>query len=118
MAKPEWGFKRVCPSCDANYYDMRRDPALCPTCGAPYHPEALLKTRRARPEPAPEEPVEPLADEEIDAKAATEEVADEEGEALPEGNEDQEEVIEDPSELGEDEDDVAEVIENAEDKEP
>ena len=49
MTKPEWGIKRICPACSGRYYDMRRDPAVCPTCGVRYDPEALLKTRRARP---------------------------------------------------------------------
>ena len=121
MAKPEWGMKRVCPSCGARYYDMQKDPVMCPKCGAAYDPETVVKSRRARPVPVPE-PIEPMADE-IEPDVATEEVEGEEaGEAVPaEGGEDQEEeeeeVIEDASELGEDEDDMAEVIENVEDEE-
>ena len=57
MAKPEWGAKRICPSCGARYYDLHRDPIICPKCGTQYDPEALLKTRRrpaaAAPEPVP-----------------------------------------------------------------
>lgn len=122
VAKPEWGMKRVCPNCGARYYDMHREPVMCPKCGAAYDPETLLKTRRARPAPEPEEAIEPMADEEIDADVATEEVEGEEGaEAVPaegeEADEEEEEVIEDASELGEDEDDMAEVIENVEDEE-
>ncbi len=123
MAKPEWGMKRVCPSCGARYYDMQKDPVMCPKCGAAYDPETLVKSRRARAVPVPEEPIEPMADEEIEADIVPEEAESEEaGEAAPvEGGEDQEEeeeeVIEDASELGEDEDDMAEVIENVEDEE-
>ena len=51
MAKPEWGVKRICPSCGARYYDMRKDPPVCPSCGAQFDPEALLKSRKARPAP-------------------------------------------------------------------
>ena len=62
MTKPEWGIKRICPACSARYYDMLRDPPVCPTCGARYDPEALLKTRRARPMPAEKAPAKvPLA---------------------------------------------------------
>jgi uncharacterized protein (TIGR02300 family) len=124
LAKTEWGLKRVCPSCGARYYDMHHDPVTCPKCGAAYDPETVAKTRRARPVPVPEEPVEPLADEEIDADVATEEVEGEDEAETPavEGGEEseeeeEEEVIEDASELGEDEDDMAEVIENVEDEE-
>ena len=54
MAKPEWGTKRICPSCGARYYDLRKDPPVCPRCGTPFDPEALLKSRRARPAPVEE----------------------------------------------------------------
>ena len=47
--KSEWGIKRICPACSGRYYDLHRDPPVCPTCGVRYDPEALLKTRRSRP---------------------------------------------------------------------
>ncbi len=126
MVKPEWGMKRICPSCGARYYDLHREPVMCPKCGAAYDPETLTKTRRAKAIAAPEEPIEPMADEEIDTDIAAEATeAEEEAEEIPiEGaeaaeaeEEEEEEVIEDASELGEDEDDMAEVIENVEDDE-
>ncbi len=52
MAKPEWGVKRVCQSCAAKFYDLKRSPITCPKCNAPFDPEALLKSRRSRPSPA------------------------------------------------------------------
>ncbi len=125
MVKPEWGMKRICPSCGARYYDLHREPVMCPKCGAAYDPETLTKTRRAKAIAAPEEPIEPMADEEIDTDIAAEATeAEEEAEEIPiegaeaaEAEEEEEEVIEDASELGEDEDDMAEVIENVEDDE-
>ena len=39
MAKSEWGMKRVCPSCGARYYDIKREPVVCPKCGGAYDPE-------------------------------------------------------------------------------
>lgn len=33
MAKPEWGTKRMCPSCGARYYDLGKEPVVCPSCG-------------------------------------------------------------------------------------
>ena len=46
MAKPEWGIKRLCPNCSARYYDMKKNPPVCPSCATPFDPEALLKSRR------------------------------------------------------------------------
>ncbi len=49
MVKAEWGLKRICPNCGARYYDFHKEPPTCPACGTVYDPEALLKSRRARP---------------------------------------------------------------------
>ncbi len=32
MAKPEWGTKRKCQGCGAHFYDLKRDPIVCPKC--------------------------------------------------------------------------------------
>jgi uncharacterized protein (TIGR02300 family) len=126
VAKANLGMKRVCPHCSARYYDLNRDPIMCPKCGGAYDPDAALKTRRTRAAPAVPEPVEPIAEEEVEAESPPEDAEagdEEEGDATPseggeEGDEEEEEeVIEDASELGEDEDDMAEVIENVEDEE-
>ena len=121
MAKPEWGTKRICPSCGTRYYDLLREPVICPKCTTPFDPEAFLKSRRARPAPPVEKELEPAGTEELDAELEPEEadIADEEEEAVPleEAEEEDEELLEDASELGEDEDDMAEVIENVEEEE-
>jgi len=121
VAKPEWGLKRICPSCGTRYYDLQRDPVVCPKCGTPFDPEAFLKSRRARPVAPVEKELEPVGAEDIDPDLDTEEVEPaEEEDAVPveEAEEEDEELIEDASELGEDHDDMAEVIENVEDEEP
>ena len=119
MVKPEWGAKRVCHSCGAPFYDLHRDPITCPKCGAAYDPEAILKSRRARPAVAEEKEVEQPEPEEAEV-AETEEVEAAEGdeiEAAEGEDEEDKELIEDASELGEDEDDMAEVIDNIDDEE-
>jgi len=99
----------MCQSCGARFYDLAKDPILCPKCGAEFDPEAILKTKRAkpaavaRPAPAPEP-----AEDEI-------ETADEE--AVEGAEDEKEEVIEDTSELGEDDEDVAEVRDNVDEEE-
>jgi uncharacterized protein (TIGR02300 family) len=102
VAKPEWGTKRICQSCSAPFYDLRRDPILCPKCGAVFDPEAILKSRKVK---GVEETVEPPK-----KKAAEpEEAVDDEEESL--GEED--DVLEDASDL--DDDDMSGVIEASED---
>jgi len=110
VAKPNWGVKRMCQSCSARFYDLAKDPILCPKCGAEFDPETILKTKRGKPAAQPRPVPAPVAAEE-DVEAAEEEVA--------EGAEDdkEEEVIEDTSELGEDDEDVAEVRDNVDEEE-
>lgn len=42
MPKEEWGVKRVCPSCSVRFYDLKKDPMLCPACGHEFSLEVLL----------------------------------------------------------------------------
>src|ERR1700757_157304 len=107
VSKQAWGTKRLCPECGARFYDLNKDPIICPKCQRVYEPEATKPARRSRPAPVPKKPA-PVDLETPDAGVPgdLEEVADEE-----------EEVLEDTSELGEDEDDVAEVIEKVDEEE-
>lgn len=104
MSKPEWGTKRTCQSCAAHFYDLRKDPIVCPKCGVTYDPEAVLKSRRGR-----------VVEKPVAAKPAPEEeLPDVEVEDADLGEED-DSIMEDTSELGEDDEDVSEVIEGVED---
>lgn len=47
MAKPELGLKRQCMSCGAKFYDLNKDPAVCPKCSTVFQATAL--TRGAAP---------------------------------------------------------------------
>ena len=120
MAKPELGTKRLCANCGTKFYDLSKNPAVCPKCATVYDPESNQRTRRsrsttaaakstARTPPPPEiaeAPGEPAAPE---LEEAGIEIAEEEGEA--------DEVIEDTEDLPEDDADVTEVIENADEEE-
>jgi uncharacterized protein (TIGR02300 family) len=50
VAKPELGTKRLCSSCGAKFYDLSKDPIVCPKCHTTM-PLAAIATSRARPEP-------------------------------------------------------------------
>ena len=43
MAKPDLGAKRQCQSCATKFYDLNKDPILCPKCGAIFQVVALAR---------------------------------------------------------------------------
>jgi uncharacterized protein (TIGR02300 family) len=43
LAKPELGSKRQCHNCGAKFFDLNRDPILCPKCGTTFQPPALSR---------------------------------------------------------------------------
>lgn len=92
MAKAEWGLKRVCLACGARYYDMKKNPPVCPSCGTAYDPENQMRTRRGRSKPVEQRPEEVLDDIPVAG-----------------GDEAEDTVIEDVDELGDE--DVEEVVE-------
>ena len=50
MAKPDLGTKRLCASCGAKFYDLDRNPIVCPKCETVFVPPVV--STRARPEAA------------------------------------------------------------------
>ena len=126
MAKPEWGLKRTCLSCGARFYDMQRDPIICPSCEAEFDPLALVRPRRAR---AAASQAKAKAEEKA---AGSEETAPEDEELLVDDNDDDALEVNDDINLGDDGDedlladdsenagidddpDVSEALENAKD---
>lgn len=55
MSKPELGTKRDCPSCGAKFYDLNKNPVVCPKCKHEYVPDAGPKAKRAKPVEKPKE---------------------------------------------------------------
>ena len=41
MAKVDIGTKRVCPECEVKFYDLTRNPAICPMCQNSFDPSEL-----------------------------------------------------------------------------
>jgi uncharacterized protein (TIGR02300 family) len=82
VAKPELGTKRLCGNCGAKFYDLNKDPIVCPKCHTVM--ELAAVTTRSRPEavapvraavaPAPEEEV--VAPETAEAEFVSLEEAD------------------------------------------
>jgi uncharacterized protein (TIGR02300 family) len=80
VAKPELGTKRICGSCGTKFYDLARDPILCPKCGTLYEivaiPTRVSAAKAAPPVPTPvaeePEPVAPAGAEVISLEEAAE----------------------------------------------
>ena len=67
MAKVDLGEKRVCPECEAKFYDLAKNPATCPMCQHSFDP-AELEAKPILPM-APLEPEEEVVvadDEDVD----------------------------------------------------
>jgi uncharacterized protein (TIGR02300 family) len=45
VAKPELGTKRLCGSCAAKFYDLNKDPIVCPKCGTTFVVTAPVSRR-------------------------------------------------------------------------
>ena len=82
MAKPELGTKRQCMSCGAKFYDLSRDPAVCPKCGTPAAAAAMTRVAapiaaRAAPKRVEEEAeLEPAGPEMVSLEEVEAEEAD------------------------------------------
>jgi uncharacterized protein (TIGR02300 family) len=95
MAKPEFGTKRVCVACGTRFYDLCKNPAVCPKCNTEQPIEQPRGRRAAGNVPEDKRP----------KKAAPGiEEADVEIEAP---DDDEEDVLEDTSDLEDDEDAIA-----------
>lgn len=46
MAKPELGAKRQCQSCGVKFFDLNKDPIVCPKCGTIFQ-GAVARAERA-----------------------------------------------------------------------
>ena len=100
MAKPELGTKRVCVSCGARFYDLTKQPAVCPKCGTEQpaeqprlrRPAGNLLEEKRRPKVLP---VPGIEEGEIEVETPEEEV--------------EEDVLEDASDLEDGADAIADV---------
>ena len=63
MVKAELGTKRTCPSCAARFYDLLKNPIVCPKCGANFVAASVLPSKGEMPAMAPvPKPREVVAD--------------------------------------------------------
>lgn len=125
MAKQDLGIKRLCPNCGAKYYDLNKQPPVCPKCGTVFV-VATAKSRPAEPPPPPKEEEAEIVAEPVADTISLEEADEEAAGAKPNsGDEDEDEDIEvegdddDDAFLEEDEDegdDVTDIIGDVDDE--
>ncbi len=74
MPKPDLGSKRQCQNCSAKFFDLNKDPIVCPKCGTVYQVTPLSARAAARAAPVAD-------DEEAEADTGAELVPLEEADA-------------------------------------
>lgn len=52
MSTSARGKKRTCQGCSKSFYDLNKDPAICPYCEHSHPQESFLLSTKAPPEPA------------------------------------------------------------------
>lgn len=86
MVKAELGTKRTCPSCAARFYDLLKNPIVCPKCGVSFiaatllpsktdAPAAMPKPREVQAEPEVASDVELVSLEEVEEPGQDDETA-------------------------------------------
>src|SRR3546814_4331617 len=65
--RAEGGNKGTCPKCGTRFYDLQaEDPVTCLSCGTPWAPEPVLKSKQPLPFGEPEKKVkEPASDSDL-----------------------------------------------------
>jgi uncharacterized protein (TIGR02300 family) len=117
LAKPELGTKHQCQNCGAKFFDLNKDPIVCPKCGTVFQVAAAARARPAAKAEEEEEEVatpagvEVVSLDEVEAgeeKAAAEPVVDD----IDVEDDAEEDAADDPflEEEEEDDDDVTNLI--------
>ena len=99
MAQPELGSNLVCVSCGARFYDLHKDPAVCPKCGAdqPAEVPRLKRTGEIVPSTPVKAPKPTTGDDDVDDDL----------DIVPDDDDDDDDGIEDTSDLYDDADDIS-----------
>jgi uncharacterized protein (TIGR02300 family) len=93
VAKPELGTKRLCGNCGAKFYDLNKDPIVCPKCHTVME---LAAVARGRPDPSAASRAPAAQEDEVAAPetAEAEFVSLEEADAEAQGKKSDAEVVE------------------------
>lgn len=105
MAKPELGTKRTCVACGAKFYDMAKQPAVCPKCG----------TEQPAEQPRPRRSANIVPDDKLKKRATSSAEADTDDVELEDVDADA--GVEDADELEDEDEAIADEIEVETDRE-
>ena len=114
VVKSKWGSKRLCPSCGIRFYDLNKNPIICPDCST----EILPETSKGRKPIATKELPKPATlnaqeSEGLSEEVLTEALNIEDVEDIGDDDSDDDTLIEDTSDLDQG-DDVSEVKDHIE----
>lgn len=114
MAKPELGSKHQCQNCGAKFFDLNKDPVVCPKCGTVFQGAARARTP-AKPEEEESELATPAGVDVVsldEVEAGEEKAAEPVADDLDVGEDAEDDGAEDPflEEEEEDDDDVSNLI--------
>jgi uncharacterized protein (TIGR02300 family) len=66
VAKPDLGSKHQCQNCGTKFFDLNKDPILCPKCGTVFQPAAVSsRSAPSRAAPADDEETETETEAEV-----------------------------------------------------
>ena len=107
VVKAELGTKRTCPSCAARFYDLMKNPIVCPKCNTNFVAASVLPSKGEMPAmaPAPKPRVVEVAD---DVEVADVELISLEDAEAPDVADDDETAGIEDVDLGEEAGDAAE----------
>ena len=112
MAKPELGSKHKCQNCGTKFFDLNKDPVVCPKCGEVQTVTAMpspVRATRAAPAAAAKRDIDDdEADTENGAEVMSLEDADqpEDGQVVAAGTDDESDVETDDDTANSDDDDT------------
>jgi uncharacterized protein (TIGR02300 family) len=115
LAKPELGSKHQCQNCGAKFFDLNKDPIVCPKCGTVFQGAAARARPAAKPEEEETELPTPAGVEVVsldEVEAAEEKVAEPAVDDIDVEEDAEEDTPDDPflEEEEEDDDDVSNLI--------
>ncbi|WP_460018915.1 FYDLN acid domain-containing protein [Magnetospira thiophila] len=95
------------------FYDMRKDPIICPSCNTQFDTERSIKVKRA-PAAKAVAKAAPVPSEDLDDEIDTDDLAvlDDDMDDIDDVEDADDDLIEDVTDLGDDSGDMAEVIVN------